>query len=143
MRLCLIGPGAAMALAGCASIVTAEGERLALASGEFRGYVGQVFREQNQRTVELLEAQERAGAEGREELVRVEESLLAACAGLNELAVALRDSRRMGALQRRELARSAPGCEEAAAEARSLLTDAGADPGHAGTGHPAPAGGYR
>ena len=38
---------ACLLLAGCASVTTADGTRLGLASPEFRAYVERVFREQN------------------------------------------------------------------------------------------------
>ena len=111
-----------MILSGCATVTTTDGERLTLRSQEFRDYVERVFREQNHWATELLNAQD--GAEGAryEELIRVEDSLLAACAGLNELAAARRDARTLGPLRQAELARSAPECEAITTEARRVIT---------------------
>ena len=78
---------------GCATVATADGERLRLASADFREYVERVFREQNRVADELAFALEAPGAE-RGELGGAEQRLLDACAGVNELATARRDERR-------------------------------------------------
>ena len=62
---------------------------------EFRAYVERVFREQNRVADELAFALEAPGAE-RAELGAAEQRLLDACAGVNELATARRDERRLG-----------------------------------------------
>ena len=53
MRTRLLLLSAWLALSGCASVVTADGERLALTSAAFRAYVERVFREQNRLADEL------------------------------------------------------------------------------------------
>jgi hypothetical protein len=117
-------------LAGCAAVTAADGRRMALGSAEFRSYVERVFREQNQAASELAFALEEPSAEDPSpldgakapELGEAEQALLAACAGLNELATARRDERRVGLRRSVTLARKAPDCERATLAARSLLT---------------------
>ena len=96
-------------LAGCA-VLTADGERLALTSPEFRAYVERVFREQNRVADQFAFALEgeRAAPAG---VMAAEQSLLDACAALNELATARRDERHLSLRQRSTAARSAPMCE--------------------------------
>lgn len=121
---------AAPLLAGCAAVTAADGRRIPFASSEFRSYVEGVFREQNTTASDLafaiedLAIEDAAGPNGAEplELGAAEEALLAACAGLNELATARRDERRLGLRRSAELARKAPECERATLAARALLT---------------------
>ena len=91
---------------------TADGERLGLASAEFRAYVERVFREQNRVADELAFALEAPGAK-RGELAAAEQRLLEACAGVNELATARRDERRLGMRRSVGAARTVPQCERA------------------------------
>ncbi len=121
MRLQLRSLATVLALSGCASVTTTAGDVLSIPSAEFRDYVESTFREQNRRATDLLYAQETARGERYAALVRAEDSLLAACAGLNELAVAQRDGRSIGSLRRSRLARSAPECEASALAARDVL----------------------
>jgi hypothetical protein len=96
-------------LAGCA-VLTADGERLALTSPEFRAYVERVFREQNRVADQFAFAlEDESGAPAG--LTAAEQSLLDACAALNELATARRDERRLSLRQRSTAARSVPMCE--------------------------------
>jgi hypothetical protein len=111
---------ATLALPGCAAVPTAGGERLTLTSPEFRAYVERVFREQNRVADELAFALEAAAAPAAE-LAAAEQSLLEACAGVNELATARRDERRLGWRRRAAGARSVPACERATLEAAKLL----------------------
>ncbi|HEY8520203.1 MAG TPA: hypothetical protein VIN61_08990 [Gammaproteobacteria bacterium] len=114
----------ALAAAGCAAVTTVDGERLGVASDEFRDYAERVFREQNRVATDLAFAIEEAeirGFDAPEALVRAEERLLEACAGLNELAARRRDQRRVGARRGLAAARQAPRCEAAAREAAALL----------------------
>ena len=100
---------AALILAGCA-VLTADGERLALTSPQFRAYVERVFREQNRvadRFAFALEDEHAAPAG----VAAAEQSLLDACAELNELATARRDERHLSLRQRSAAARSVPMCE--------------------------------
>ena len=108
----LIAPLTLSFLAGCASISTADGERLRLASAEFREYVERVFREQNRVADEAAFALE-APAASRSELSGAEQRLLQACAGVNELATARRDQRRLGLRESARAARTVPECEAA------------------------------
>ena len=96
-------------LAGCA-VLTADGERLALTSPEFRAYVERVFREQNKVADQFAFAleDERGAPAG---VTAAEQSLLDACAALNELATARRDERHLSVRQRSGAARSVPMCE--------------------------------
>jgi hypothetical protein len=96
-------------LAGCA-VLTADGERLALTSPEFRAYVERVFREQNRvadRFAFALEGERDAPAA----VAAAEEALQDACARLNDLATARRDERHLSMRRRAAAARSAPACE--------------------------------
>jgi hypothetical protein len=111
---------ATLGLVGCAVVVTAEGERLALTSPEFRAYVERVFREQNRVASELGFALEDAAAP-RAELAEAEQALLDACAGVNELATARRDAQSLGTRGSAARARSVPECERATAAAARVL----------------------
>jgi hypothetical protein len=113
----------AAALAGCAGVLTADAERLRLASPEFRAYVERVFREQN-RVADALAFTVESAPEPPEALVVSEQALLMACAGVNELATAQRDSRRLGLQRRLALARGVPHCERAARAAAAILQGA-------------------
>ena len=129
MRLSLMGScmlavrvgvlAAALVLPGCAAVSTVDGERLELASPEFRAYVERVFREQNRVADELAfaldEVPPRAG------LAEAELTLVEACALVNELATARRDQRRVGLRRSAVGARSVPDCERAARSAAALL----------------------
>ena len=96
-------------LAGCA-VLTTDGERLALTSPEFRAYVERVFREQNRVADQFAFAleDERGVPTG---VSAAEQSLLDACAALNELATARRDEQHLSLRQRSAAARSVPMCE--------------------------------
>jgi hypothetical protein len=107
-------------VSACAAVVTADDERLGLASPEFRAYVEQVFREQNELADTLAFAAEDQ-ASPPAALAATEQALQVACTGVNELATARRDSRRLGTRRSLDLARSVPGCERAARQARSVL----------------------
>jgi hypothetical protein len=111
---------ATVLLCGCAAVPTADGQRLPLASPEFRAYVEEVFREQNRVAGELAFALE-AAAPPAAELEAAEQALLDACAGVNELATARRDERRQSLRRRAAGARSVPACERATREAAKLL----------------------
>ena len=103
---------APLLLWGCAGVTTLDGQRLGMTSSEFRAYVERVFREQNQVTTELLFAIEDAQSnEQQGRLADLEEAILSACAGLNELATARRDGRSLGVFRESRMAREAPQCE--------------------------------
>lgn len=111
---------ALLALTGCAAVSTVGGERLKLRSDEFRAYVERVFREQNRVADELAFAAEAPGP-ARALLTAAEDELLAACAGVNELATARRDQRRLGVGRSVRLAQSVPDCERATRAAQQRL----------------------
>ena len=98
---------------------TADGQRLSLRSAEFREYVERVFREQN-RVADAVAFALDAPGEQDAQLAAAEQELLAACAGVNELATARRDERRLDMRDSLRAARSVPDCERAtrAADAR-------------------------
>lgn len=98
---------------------TADGQHFRLGSAEFRDYVERVFREQNRVADAVAFALEAPGAQS-SELATAEQELLAACAGVNELATARRDQQRLGMRSSVRAARSVPECERAtrAVEAR-------------------------
>ncbi len=106
-------------LQGCAAVSTADGERLKLASPEFRAYVEQVFREQNRVADAVAFALEERSPNG--ELDAAEQQLLAACAGVNELATARRDGAELGIRGGLSAARTVPECERATRRAESEL----------------------
>ncbi len=110
---------AALALSGCAVVTTADGERLALTSPEFRTYVERVFREQNRLADELAFAAE--DGKGGAAITAAEDALLEACAGVNELATSRRDERRLGIKRSAAAARSVPQCETASRAAVAAL----------------------
>jgi hypothetical protein len=101
-----------LSLSGCASVLTADGQRLELASPEFREYVERVFREQNRIADDVAFALDEPGPH--DDLAAAEQELLAACAGVNELATARRDQRRLGMRSSVRAARTVPDCERAA-----------------------------
>jgi hypothetical protein len=110
---------AILSLQACAAVSTADGQRLALTSPAFRAYVERVFREQNRVADEVafaLEAPEATAA-----LAATEQALLEACAGVNELATARRDDRRLGLRRSSQNARSVPACERATEAATAVL----------------------
>ena len=111
-----------IALGGCATITTSDGEILSVGSMAFRDYVERTFREQNRWADALLYAQETAEGERYSALLDVEDALLSACAGLNELALAQRDGRSIGRLRQAKLARTAPSCETTTLRARETLS---------------------
>lgn len=114
--------GALLLLAGCAAVSSADGERLRLASPEFRAYVERVFRDQNRVADAVAFALEAPGSNA--ELAAAEERLLAACAGVNELATARRDETELGIRASVRAARTVPGCEEATRVAAAELARA-------------------
>jgi hypothetical protein len=109
--------------AACTSVTTLEGERLGLASPEFRAYVEGVFREQNRVATELafaLESETLAAADVAS-LEAADQELLVACEGLNEVAIGRREGSDLGRLRKAAAARRAPQCESAARAAAGLL----------------------
>jgi hypothetical protein len=118
---CVVSWGAT-ALAGCAAVVTADAERLQLTSPEFRAYVERVFREQNRVADELAFALATDSNSPAQRLEGAEQTLLVACAGINELATARRDSQSLGLRRSAELARGVPECERATRAATTALS---------------------
>ena len=108
----LVALGMLVLLLGCAAVPTADGQRLRLASPEFREYVERVFREQNRVADELAFELDAPGSP-RADLAAAEQELLAACTGVNELATARRDGRRLGMRSSVRAARTVPDCERA------------------------------
>jgi hypothetical protein len=125
MRACRVLTLAAAALAAaCAAVTTADGTRLGLGSNEFRSYVERVFREQNKTASDLAFALDDATAAGGpepRELAAAEQTLLAACSGLNELATSRRDEQHLGLRRSAAAARGAPDCERATRAAQAAL----------------------
>jgi hypothetical protein len=112
-----------MSVAGCAAVPTADGQRLRLGSSEFRDYVERVFREQNRVADAAAFALEAPGSQDAG-LAAAEQGLLAACAGVNELATARRDQRRLGIRNSARAARTVPDCERAARAVDAMLAPA-------------------
>lgn len=110
---------ALLTLQGCAAVRTADGERLALTSPELAAYVERVFREQNRVADELAFVLEEAAEAG--EWLVAEQRLLDACQGVNELATAQRDERRLGAAHSVRAVRTVPQCEQVARSTAALL----------------------
>jgi hypothetical protein len=109
-----------LSLSGCAAVPTADGQRLRLGSDEFRDYVERVFRDQNRVADAVAFALDAPGVQD-SELAAAEQELLAACAGVNELATARRDQRRLGIRSSVRAAKSVPDCERAARAADARL----------------------
>jgi hypothetical protein len=112
---------AAALLAACAAVTTADGMRLGLGSDEFKAYAERVFRDQNKVASDLAFALEDAGAAAAAELDSAEDELLAACAGLNEVATTRRDDQPLGVRAKLGAARRAPDCERATRAAQAAL----------------------
>src|SRR5688572_6146302 len=112
---------ALLILSGCAAVPTADGQRLSLRSDEFREYVERVFREQN-RVADAAAFALEAPGEQDTQLAAAEQELLAACAGVNELATARRDQQRLGMRSSVRAARSVPDCERATRAVEARLT---------------------
>jgi MoxR-like ATPase len=110
---------ASLVLQACA-VVTADGQRLTMTSTKFRAYVERVFREQNRLADQLAFALE-DGADESPAVSTAEQSLLGACAPLNELATARRDERKLGTKRRLAAARSVPACEETTRRSAATL----------------------
>jgi hypothetical protein len=112
------------AICGCAgSLATGDGERLRISSAEFAEYAQDVFRLQNQVLDELAFAlDERPDDIG---LQNAEETVLDACADINELAVRRQRGRGVRPLRDMEAARSVPACEAAAAMASEAIRSRG------------------
>jgi hypothetical protein len=108
-----------LALSACAAVPTADGLSLKVASPEFRDYVERVFREQNRVADDIAFALEAPGPPT--DLAAAEQELLTACAGVNELATARRDQRRLGMRESLRAARTVPDCERAARAADARL----------------------
>lgn len=116
--------GAAAPLLAACAITTADGTRLGLASSDFRAYVERVFREQNKVASDLelqLDDATASGAAAPPDLAAAEDSLLKACAGVNELATSRRDQEDLGVRKSASAARSAPECERATRAAQAAL----------------------
>jgi hypothetical protein len=106
-------------------VTTAEGERLRVASPEYRDYVEAVFRAQNRVASELAFALEDAPIPPVEPsdraLAAAESRVLAACERLNEVAARRRDEERAGLRRGIAAAREAPRCEAATRAAEAVL----------------------
>jgi hypothetical protein len=118
----IVSFGVLLLLQGCAAVPTADGERLELASPEFRAYVERVFREQNRVADAVAFALEEEDSDAG--LAAAEQRLLAACAGVNELATARRDDSALGLRRSLRAARTVPECERAARLADAELARA-------------------
>lgn len=120
VRARLIAVCVLVSLSGCASVRTADGERLRLGSDEFRAYVERVFREQN-RVADAVAFALEAPVSQDPELAAAEQDLLAACAGVNQLATARRDQQSLGLRSSVRAANTVPDCERAARAADARL----------------------
>lgn len=118
--------GALTAFSGCASVVTADGERLRMTSSEYRDYVETVFRAQNRVASDLAFALEDASAAEPLELAlaAAEARLIEECASLNEIATRRRDDERTGLRRGVAAGRAAPRCEAATQAAEAVLARA-------------------
>ena len=108
---------------GCTVVTTVGGERLRITSDAFQSYAEDVFRQQNSLATDIafaLEAEDLSAAD-QTALAIAEDSLLGACADLNEVAARRRDqrARRIGA--QALAARRIPDCEQALLSVRDLL----------------------
>ncbi len=115
-----------LVLAGCAGrIEHPDGHTMALNSDQFRSYVEATFRHQNRvadsLAFALLDRESAAPNNPIHSLETAEEHLIAACAGVNELATAERDGTRLSLLAKRGLARQVADCQKAADSAERIL----------------------
>ena len=111
---------AATGLAACVGpVLTGDGRALSMRSEEFAAWVEDVFRLQNEVLDRLAFALEAAPDDTR--LLRLEDRVLAECAGLNALAVRRRDDGRRRPLRDARAARGVPACEAAANAAAEQL----------------------
>ncbi|MGD8324092.1 MAG: hypothetical protein PVF50_06970 [Gammaproteobacteria bacterium] len=106
-------------LAGCAGIVTADGTAMRPGSAAFTAYAERVFRLQNQVLDALAFALEAQPDEMT--LIAAEDSVLRACAGLNEIAVRRQRGAAARVLRDARTARRIPECEAAAIAAADRL----------------------
>ena len=102
----------------CATVTTADGERLPARSDAFQSYAEAVFRQQNRA---LDEVALRLDAGDDEPLESAEAELLTQCADLNELAQRRRDDLRLGLRLKLRAARTTPDCERALQVVQALL----------------------
>lgn len=113
-----------LGLSACAAVVSMDGERYPLTSEAFRDYLEGVFRAQNQTADALAFALEDLGKEPATlvgKLNAADAKLLAACGGVNQLALSRRDGSAMTRREALAAARSAPTCERADRDARKIL----------------------
>lgn len=109
-----------LCLSGCAgSLITGDGEQLRIGSAAFAEYAEQVFRDQNEVLDRLAFALD--GHPENAALIAAEDQVLAACQGLNEIAVRQQRGEGIRPLRDARTARAVPVCEEAAAAAAELL----------------------
>ena len=93
-----------------------------IAPDEFRQYVGEVFRRQNQVTGEVMMLSEEELSEADyENLSEAENRMLEACKDLNEYAVHVRDGLSIGLYLRHSAMNSTEECEQATQGVESLL----------------------
>jgi hypothetical protein len=118
--LLILTPASAGLLGACmAPVRTSDGERLRLRSDAFAAYAERVFRLQND-VLDALAFAIDAAPEDSSALMH-EDAVLAACAGLNEIAVRRRDGGGTRPLQDAATARRLPECETAANGAAQWL----------------------
>jgi hypothetical protein len=113
-------------LAACVSAhrIGPDGERERVPAAELRTHAEQVFKRHNAVSTAFLtrmDALEQTDPARYEALADLETRMYAACAPVDELAVAYRDGERVGLFAKMRLARSLDACAETTAEAEQAL----------------------
>ena len=121
-----LGIGLGLLVAGCATIQTADGTRVALGSAEFKAYAEQVFRHHNRVLDRLMFALPELATTDASRYARAADAeidMLAACRRLNEVASRTRDGRPPGWLRRIRAARSVVACDRATRVTERILPE--------------------
>ena len=121
-----LGIGLGLLLAGCATVQTADGTRVAPGSVEFRAYAEQVFRRHNRVLDRLMFALPEIAATDTARYARAADAeieMLVACRRLNEVASRTRDGRPPGWLRRIRAARSVAACDRATRATERILSE--------------------
>ena len=116
-----------LGLSACAPVITTgDGERIRVSSADFREYAEQVFRTHNSVTTSMAYAiddlEEANGSdEYREQLIDADDRMMQACAPLDEMVIARRDSRKVSVKEMVKTAELIPDCEAATRAAASMI----------------------
>ena len=109
--------------AGCTHVTVTEpdGQRVSRSSAEFRDYVADVFRLQNQVMDQLITDYSLEDGGDDLERDRAEQHMVEACRDLNDVAVAIGEGRSVSLVSKRRLVKSITACDYAARDLDTLL----------------------